>query len=238
LTAGELGARRPTEQEAAEAPWLAFAVAKARRLAGESARPTTELGPGAVLQAEIAIDAGETGRATNLLTALLERFPAQTRARLTLAEARAANALPPAAAEASALPVGPDERILAVRAALARNGAAGIGNILRGMGPQQVNADPDLGWFAALSRIQQRRAGVRLAERYLAPGARAPSPMGAYVLGLLARWGGRRHLAAYWLARARDGHGDACTASMLYVATEGDLGRKPLPGAIAADCRR
>jgi tetratricopeptide (TPR) repeat protein len=347
LAAGDLASALPGDQQAAENPWLAFAVAKARRLAGEPMRSTrSDFGPALVLQAEAFIDAGETGRARTLLSALVERVPSQTRARLVMAEARVASALPASAEETTGLrgacaldaprspfvdgacrllsaqearrtgdrtaararalqvaalappeprllaltaqllfnlgetkradelvtqartfagptypplawatlggrinrgeivpveqallPAGPEARLLAVRSALARGGAAGIGTALRNMGPQQVNAEPDLSWFAALSRVQQRRPAVRMAERFM-KAARPPSPVGAYVLGLLARWGGRRHLAAYWLARAREGHGDSCRAAVLYVATEGDLGRRPPPGAIPSDCDR
>jgi tetratricopeptide (TPR) repeat protein len=132
---------------------------------------------------------------------------------------------------------GPQARLLSLRAALASGGAAAVGAALRGMGPQ-INSDPDMGWFVSLSRIQRRRTAVKLAEQFREPGARAPGPTGSYVLGLLARWGERRQLASYWLTRAREGHGDACSAAALYVALETEVGRKPMPGAIPPDCPR
>jgi hypothetical protein len=52
-------------------------------------------------------------------------------------------------------------------------------------------------------------------------------PIGAYIAGALARFGGRRHLAKSWLAQALDGHGDACRAADLYAAAVADLGRSP-----------
>jgi hypothetical protein len=348
LAAGDLAAPLPTAEEAGAAPWLAFALARARRLKGEPIRGLEpgDFGPAIVLQAEAAIDAGDLGRARDLMTKLLERVPAHSRARLVLAEARMAAAQPAPADEAAALrnactmdgprsPVvdstcrllvavearrggdravahtyamevatsspaeprllshtaqlllnlgetrraeeligraatyagpaypplawaalgvrinrgevvpadrlplaaGPDERVLAVRAALARGGAAGIGALVAKMGPQQISADPDLGWFAALSRVQQRKAAVLMAQHYMTV-PRPPSPVGAYVLGLLSRWGGRRHLAAYWLSRAREGHGDLCSACAQFAATLGDLGKKAAPGTIPPECEK
>jgi tetratricopeptide (TPR) repeat protein len=348
LAAGDLAAPLPNADAAIETPWLGFALARARRLKGEPLRGLEpgEFGPAIVLQAEAAIDAGELESARDLMTRLLERVPAHSRARLVLAEARMAAAQPAPTDEAAALrnactmdgprspvvdgtcrllvavdarrggdramahtyalevatsspaeprllahtaqlllnlgesrraeeligraatyagpayppltwatlgvrinrgevvpadrlPVAaaPDERLLAVRAALARGGAAGIGALVAKMGPQQVSADPDLGWFAALSRVQQRKAAVLMAQHYMTV-PRPPSPVGAYVLGLLSRWGGRRHLAAYWLSRAREGHGDLCSACAQFAATLGDLGKKAPVGTIPAECER
>src|SRR5205814_330438 len=88
-------ARRAPE-DAARTPWLAFALAKARRLNGESIRGLEpgDFAPAIVLQAEAFIDAGEAGRARELLNGLLERVPAHSRARLVLAEARLAGGQP------------------------------------------------------------------------------------------------------------------------------------------------
>jgi hypothetical protein len=346
LAAGDLTSPLPAEDQAALSPWLTYALARARRLAGEPIRGAEagDFAPAVLLQAEALLDAGDTGRARVLLTGLLDRVPAHSRARLALAETRQASALPASAEEATALrgactvdgprspvvdgacrllvaqearrggdranarartveiataspaeprllaqtaqlllnlgetrraeelvtrastyasrsypplawaatglrinrgevvpadrlppPTGPDTRLLAVRAALTRGGAAGIGATIGKMTTQQLNADLDLAWFAALARIQQRHAAVQMAVNYMnAP--RPPSPVGSYVLGLLARWGGRRHLAQHWLSRAREGHGDVCSACVQYAATLGDLGKKAPPGTIPPDC--
>jgi tetratricopeptide (TPR) repeat protein len=348
LAAGDLAAPLPSVEEASATPWLGFALARARRLKGESLRglDAGTFAPAIVLQAEAALDGGELPRARDLMTQLIERLPAHSRARLLLAEARLAGAQTASADETAALrnacamdgprspvvdgacrllvaeearrggdramahtyalevatsspaeprllahtaqlllnlgetkkaeglinraatyagpaypplawatvgvrinrgevvpadrlPVasGPDERLLAVRAALARGGAAAIGALVTKMGAQQISADPDLGWFAALSRVQQRKAAVMMAQRYMNV-PRPPSPVGAYVLGLLSRWGGRRHLAAYWLSRAREGHGDLCSACVQFAATLTDLGKRPPAGTVPAECAK
>jgi hypothetical protein len=348
LAAGDLTSPLPADDQAAETPWLGYALARARRLAGEPPRGPEpgDFAPAVVLRAEALLDTGETARARDLLAALLERAPAHSRARLTLAELRQAGAVPTSAedttalrgacaldgprspvvagtcsllaaqearrggdratargraleiaganagdprllaqtaqlllnlgetrraeelvtraatyasrsyapltwaslgvrinrgevvaAERAPLPIGPDARLLSVRAALARGGAAAIGNAIAKMTAPQVNADLDLAWFAALPRVQQRQAAVRLAVNYMSA-PRPPSPVGSYVLGLLARWGGRRHLAQHWLSRAREGHGDVCSACVQYAATLGDLGKKAPPGTIPAECEQ
>ena len=346
LAAGDLAAPLPAAEEARETPWLAFALAKARRLKGESVRGLEpgDFAPALVLQAEALIDSGEAGRARDLLNPLVERVPAHSRARLVLAESRLASgqAITPdegnalrgactvdgprspvidgacrlmtaeearrggdrAVAHTQALQVassspaeprllahaaqlllnlgetrraeelvtrastyasasyppltwaalgvrinrgevvpldrvpaasGPEERLFTVRAALARGGAAAIGAVVARMSGQVITSDPDLGWFAALSRVQQKKAAVLMAQHYMTV-PRPPSPVGAYVLGLLSRWGGRRHLAQYWLSRAREGHGDVCSACVQYAAVMGDLGKRAPAGTVPVEC--
>jgi tetratricopeptide (TPR) repeat protein len=129
---------------------------------------------------------------------------------------------------------GPESRLLAVRAALAREGAAGVQKALMRMKPAQVNADPDLSWFAMLPRVQRPRTAVRVAQRYATERRPPPGPVGSYVLGLLARWGGQRPLAVRWLSQARAGHGDACSAVSLESALVTRLGRRS--PRVATEC--
>jgi hypothetical protein len=131
---------------------------------------------------------------------------------------------------------GPESRLLAVRAALARDGAVGVQRALRQMRSPHVGSNPDLGWFAMLPRVERPRAAVRLAERYAKRRGPPPGPVGAYVLGLLARWGGKRPLAIRWLAQARSGHGDACSAISLRTTMIQRLGRRAPRSTIAPEC--
>jgi hypothetical protein len=337
LAAGNPGAAAHAAEGASDSPWLAFARAKAARLAGggNPEEAGEAVGAALVLRAEAAIDQGDPLRAAQLMTGLLARAPTQVRARLALAEARAAQGVAPGADEsrdlrnacasegprsvvieagcalvgaeelrrksqrlearalalkvatlappeprmlgraaqlllnlgetrraealinkariyaaASYPPVGwavlgarinrgaqidagtlpppatPDSRLLAVRAALAREGAAGVRKALMKMNAAQVAADPDVTWFAMLPRVQRPRTAVKVAERY-AGDRRPPGPVGSYVLGLLARWGGKRPLAVRWLSQARAGHGDACSAVSLEGALVPRYGRRP-----------
>jgi hypothetical protein len=162
--------------------------------------------------AQLLLNIGETRRAESLMVRA-RRFAAPSYPPLAWAILGArinrGAQVDPAKAPATA---GPESRLLAVRAALAREGAAGVQKALVGMKPADVTSDPDLGWFALLPRVQRPGTAVRIAQRWAAGGRPVPSPVGCYVLGLLARWGGLRPLAVRWLAGARAGHGDACSA--------------------------
>jgi hypothetical protein len=164
--------------------------------------------------AQLLVNLGETRRAEAVLSRA-RGYAAPTYPPLTWAMIGArVNRGAQVDVQGAPTPGSPDARLVAVRGALAREGAAGILKVLRRMRASHVTSDPDLGWFAMLPRIQRQRSAVRLAERY-ASGRPAPGPVGAYVLGLLARWGGNRPLALRFLAQARAGHGDACSALSL-----------------------
>jgi tetratricopeptide (TPR) repeat protein len=85
-----------------ETPWLTFARAKARALAGAAAPGDVSgvaVGAATVRQAESFIDQGDATRAAQVLGTLLTAAPTQARARLALAEARSALGTFPSADE-------------------------------------------------------------------------------------------------------------------------------------------
>ncbi len=128
-----------------------------------------------------------------------------------------------------ALPVlGPESAVLSARTAFAIGGAGALADALAELSPA-LRAHPDLAVLAPLGL----------------PSSQVPAdsgPLGSYVAGVLARLAGDLPTAAGHLARALDGHGDACRAAGEYVATLHELHRLPEAGlldplrAVNADC--
>jgi tetratricopeptide (TPR) repeat protein len=190
-----------------------------------SLTPQTVTDPRALIQGSLLLaNLGETDRAKAWLARATDRVAAEGPgiAAASMAIDLGRGMMPNADRLASVpAPVGAEARLFQARAALATAGRPGLQAALA---DSDTSADADLGWYRWLVGIGGDRERARASTRLLAV-RRPVGPVAAYVAGLLA--GSRRHLAALWLARALEGHGDRCLATRRYADVLRQLGRKP-----------
>jgi tetratricopeptide (TPR) repeat protein len=119
-------------------------------------------------------------------------------------------------------PSGPERDLVALRAAYARTGAAGVAAALKVLPPGIQDIDWDVRAYAALGRESgPPKPELATLENRLDKG----SPVVSYVLGLLAARDKDFKLAMRRLDKALAWHGDACQAAVQYLDAAKHLGR-------------
>jgi uncharacterized protein HemY len=119
-------------------------------------------------------------------------------------------------------PAGPERDIVALRAAYARSGPAGLAAASKALPPGIADVDWEVRTFAKLEREgpmpkAEAAALEKRAERW--------NPVASYVLGLFAARDKDWKLAARRLEKALAWHGDTCQAAALYVDAVGRAGK-------------
>jgi tetratricopeptide (TPR) repeat protein len=123
-------------------------------------------------------------------------------------------------------PAGPERDLVALRAAYARTGAAGLTAALKVLPPGIQDIDWDVRAYAALGREGgPPKPELATLEKRLEKG----SPVVSYVLGLLAVRDKDFKLAMRRLDKALAWHGDACQAAEQYLDAAKHLGRGAQP---------
>jgi tetratricopeptide (TPR) repeat protein len=111
-------------------------------------------------------------------------------------------------------PAGPERDLVALRAAYARGGAAGLAAAAKTLPPGIADIDWELRTFMKLEREDampkaEAAALEKRAERW--------NPVASYVLGVFATREKDYKLAARRLEKALAWHGDTCAAAQLYI---------------------
>jgi len=123
-------------------------------------------------------------------------------------------------------PAGPERDLVALRAAYARSGTAGLAAALKVLPPGIQDIDWDVRAYAALGR----EGGPPKPElAALEKRGEKGSPVVSYVLGVLAAQDKDFKLAMRRLDKALALHGDACRAAALYLDAVKHVGRGTQP---------
>jgi tetratricopeptide (TPR) repeat protein len=120
-------------------------------------------------------------------------------------------------------PAGPERDLVALRAAYARAGNAGLAAVAKALPPGIADIDWEVRTFMKLEREDalpkaEAAALEKRAERW--------NPVASYVLGVFAMRDKDYKLAARRLEKALAWHGDACAAALLYVDAVDRAGKK------------
>jgi tetratricopeptide (TPR) repeat protein len=178
------------------------ALAAARQAAAGAGSEPRLLGAAAQILAQVGdVDAAAHAAAE---AARLGGGPAAAWASVAVALGRGVVAAEPLGLGATS----PETRLLSARAAWAAGGPAALAATVAELGARALAVDPDLAALALLADAGSAAALERAEQAAVARG-----PPGAYVAGVAARLAGARDKAVDWLARALDGHGDACRAA-------------------------
>jgi tetratricopeptide (TPR) repeat protein len=119
-------------------------------------------------------------------------------------------------------PAGPERDLVALRAAYARSGSAGLAAALKALPPGIQDIDGDVRAFAKLAQ----EGGLPKPEILaLEKRGEKGGPVVSYVLGLFATRDKDFKLAARRLEKALSLHGDACPAAALYLDAVKHVGR-------------
>jgi hypothetical protein len=115
-------------------------------------------------------------------------------------------------------PAGPERDLVALRAAYARSGSAGVAAVLKALPPGIADIDREVRMFAKLEyETAMPKADAAMLERR----AERWNPIASYVLGIFAVREKDYKLAARRLEKAMAWHGDTCAAALLYVDAVG-----------------
>ncbi|MBN2573475.1 MAG: hypothetical protein JXP73_02820 [Deltaproteobacteria bacterium] len=111
-------------------------------------------------------------------------------------------------------PAGPERDLVALRAAYARSGSAGLAAVLKALPPGIQDIDWEIWTFAKLEHQGPlpKAEAAKLEKR-----AERWNPIASYVLGVFATRAKEYRVAARRLEKALAWHGDACLAAALYV---------------------
>ncbi len=119
-------------------------------------------------------------------------------------------------------PAGPERDLVALRAAYARAGTAGLSTALKALPPGIQDIDSDVRAYAVLSREgEPSKPELTAMEKRVEKG----SPVFSYVLGLLAARDKDFKLATRRLDKALSWHGAACQAAVAYLDAFKHAGR-------------
>ncbi len=123
-------------------------------------------------------------------------------------------------------PAGPERDVVALRAAYARAGAAGLATALKALPPGIQDIDGDVRAYAVLAREgEPSKPELTAMEKRVEKG----SPVFSYVLGLLAARDKDFKLAVRRLDKALSWHGAACQAALAYLDAVKHAGRGVQP---------
>jgi tetratricopeptide (TPR) repeat protein len=119
-------------------------------------------------------------------------------------------------------PAGPERDLVALRAAYARSGAAGLAILLKALPPGIQDIDWEVRTFAKLGQDgPMSKAEAQTLEKR----AERWNPVASYVLGVFATRDRDFKLATRRLEKALAWHGDTCLAAALYVDAVKRAGR-------------
>jgi tetratricopeptide (TPR) repeat protein len=117
-----------------------------------------------------------------------------------------------------AKPAGPERVMVALRAAYARKGSAGLAAALKILPPGILDLDSDLRAYSVLAKED---AVAKIERAGLESRVEKGNPVAAYVLGVLFFREKDFRGAARRLEKAMANHGDACQAAKLYIEAMG-----------------
>jgi len=111
-------------------------------------------------------------------------------------------------------PAGPERDLVALRAAYARSGTAGLATVLKALPPGIADIDAEVRTFAKLGKEgpMPKAEALSLEKR-----AERWNPVASYVLAVFAMRDKDYKLAARRLEKALAWHGDTCEAAALYA---------------------
>jgi len=127
-------------------------------------------------------------------------------------------------------PAGPERDLVALRAAYARLGPAGLAAVLKTLPPGIQDIDWEIRTFAKLER---EGALVKNDAAALEKRADRWNPVASYVLGVFAARDKDFKQAARRLEKALAWHGDTCQAAALYLEVVGRAGKPFSPNKAA-----